>query len=167
MKYWKPSILFLLCIIIFASINLNSAYKKAPSFALVNNKNKFIFKSHYKGNLIISFWASYCKPCKKEMPVMVELEKKYGKSKNIQLVFINVDDNKGSSAKKKADGMLESLGIKHDYLLDPYQKTIIKYNPKRNVPSTFLVNKKGYIVLTEIGYHENTMEKLEKAISRL
>ena len=98
---------------------------------------------------------------------MVELEKMYKKNKDIKLFLINVDDNKGSSAKSKAESMLKELGIIHDYLLDPYQHTIIKYNPEKSVPATFLVNKRGFLIFKEIGYHKNTMQKLKRAIEKL
>ena len=98
---------------------------------------------------------------------MIELEKMYKNSKDIKLLLINVDDNKGNSAKSKAGNMLKELGIDHDYLLDPYQRTILKYNPDKSVPATFLVNKRGYIIFKEIGYHKNTMQKLKRAIENL
>lgn len=120
-----------------------------------------------KKNLIISFWASYCKPCKEEMPEIIKLQKKYGTKKDMQLILINVDDNRDTSAKEKADKFLADIGIKYDYLLDSYQKIITRYNPKRKVPATFLVNKKGYFVLKTIGYKKDTIKKLEKAIKRL
>ncbi len=149
------------------SVTATNAAPKAPGFALVNNRGSYVLRSKLKGNLIISFWASYCKPCKKEMPVMVNIEKKYGKLKDLKLIFINVDTNKGKPAKEKADAMLKEIGIKHDYLMDPYQRTVIKYNPEIKVPATFLINKKGYIVFKELGYHKDTMKKLEKAIKKL
>jgi hypothetical protein len=59
------------------------------------------------------------------------------------------------------------LGIEHDYLLDSFQQTILKYNPGKSVPATFLVNKQGVIVFSEVGAHPDTLERLEKAIEKL
>jgi len=145
----------------------NTAPKKAPGFALVNNKGKFVFKSRIKGNLIISFWASYCSPCLREMPVLINFEDKYKKSKNLTLVLINVDNSKGASARLKAEKALQDIGLKHDFLIDQYHVAFKKYNPGKNVPATFLINKKGFIVFKETGAHKNTLPKLEKAILKL
>jgi thiol-disulfide isomerase/thioredoxin len=144
-----------------------SAAEKAPNFALVDNKGQFIFKSKLKGNMIISFWASYCAPCKKEMPDLIKFEQKYGKSKNLLLVLINVDDNGGSPAQNKADATLREIGVEHVYLMDPYQKTLKNYNPKITVPATYLVNKDGFIIFADLGAKKDTIEKLEKAIHEL
>jgi cytochrome c biogenesis protein CcmG/thiol:disulfide interchange protein DsbE len=143
------------------------AVKKAPGFALMSSSGEYVFKSKLTGNLIISFWASYCIPCKKEMPILVELEKKYGKMKNLKLVFINIDDNTNGSARDKADKMLKDLGIDHEYLLDSFQLTIIKYNPGKSVPATYLINHQGDIVFFEVGAYPDTLERLEKAINQL
>ena len=141
--------------------------QKAPGFALLNNRGEYIYKSKLSGNLIISFWASYCIPCKKEMPILIEIEKKYGKTKNLQLVFINIDDNTNGSARDKADKMLKDLGIDHEYLLDSFQLTIMKYNPGKSVPATYLITHLGDIVFFEVGAHPDTLESLEKAINKL
>jgi thiol-disulfide isomerase/thioredoxin len=166
-EFMLNRLIIILLLIVAASICTAYAAQKAPGFALMNNKGEYVFKSKLAGNLIISFWASYCRPCRKEMPILIELEKKYGKIKNLKLVFINIDDNADISAKDKADRMLQDLDIVHEYLLDSYQITIAKYNPDKIVPATYLVNQKGDIVFCEVGARPDTLERLEKAISQL
>jgi len=165
MKKYIPALLIALLIITTGSIH---AARKAPGFALMNNKGKFIYKSRLKGNLLISFWASFCAPCKKEIPHLVEFEKKYGKSKNMRLILINVDKNDSSrSAKHKADKTLQEIGVSHPYLMDLYHMALQNYNPKKTVPATYLVNKHGYIVFAERGNKKNTLTRLERAIKKL
>ena len=144
------------------------AARKAPGFALMDNRGQFVYKSRLKGNLLISFWASFCAPCKKEMPHLVELEKKYGKIKNMSLILINVDKNDSSgSAKQKADETLKEIGVSHVYLMDLYHMALQNYNPKKTVPATFLVNRHGYIIFAERGNKKNTLTRLERAIKKL
>jgi len=164
----KKTALFTVLFIAFCLGSGNAAGKKAPGFALMNNNGKFVYKSRLNGNLIVSFWSSYCKPCKKEMPYLVEFEKKYGGSNNVKLILINTDinDSKGS-AKEKAADTLEDIGVSHDYLMDPYHMALKKYNPKKSVPATFLIDRNGRIVYESIGFHENTLMKLEYFIKRL
>jgi cytochrome c biogenesis protein CcmG, thiol:disulfide interchange protein DsbE len=142
--------------------------KRAPGFALPDSTGKTVFLSSLKQNLVISFWASYCKPCKTEMPKLVDLEKKYGKLKNLKLVLVNIDINDSDGeAGDKARTFLKSIGIEHDYLLDFYQTAVTKYNPEKRVPATFLVNRQGLIVFEEIGYKESAITALEGAITKL
>ncbi len=155
------------CIILFSLYPL-SAKRKAPGFALLNNNNVMVYKSHLKGNLIITFWASWCLPCKKELPELVNLEKKYAKTKNIKLILITIDDKKNGNPILKANISLRTIGITHDFLLDMYKITLSKYlncNNSCSVPATFLVNKAGYIIFKSTGL--DTVTKLEKMIKQL
>ncbi len=143
-----------------------SAYKKAPGFALPDSTGSTVFLSSMKHNLIISFWASYCRPCKTEMPRLVELEKKYAGRKNLKLLLVNIDINDESGeAKDKARRFLRSAGIEHGFLLDFYHTAVARYNPQKRIPATFLVNRQGFIVFEEIGYQPGTIEALEKVIA--
>jgi cytochrome c biogenesis protein CcmG, thiol:disulfide interchange protein DsbE len=142
--------------------------KKAPGFALNDSAGNMVFLSSLKQNLVISFWASYCKPCKTEMPKLIELEKKHAKAKNLKLVLINIDINDGKGeAADKARRFLKSIGTDHDFLLDFYHTAVGKYNPEKRVPATFLVNRQGFIVFEEIGYKAETVDALDKAITQL
>jgi thiol-disulfide isomerase/thioredoxin len=172
----KKLTLFVLSFLLFVTGEISGAGKKAPGFALLNNKGKYTSKSKYKGSLIVSFWASYCKPCRHEMPEIIKLHKKYEKSKNLHLVLINVDTNKGKPAKEKADSFLSEIDIEHEYLLDIYQVAIKQYmkattgkrgKAELNVPSTFVVDKRGYFVLKTVGYKKDTLKKLENALKKL
>lgn len=145
-----------------------AAYRKAPSFALPDNTGATVFLSSMKHNLVISFWASYCRPCKTEMPRLIELEKKYAGRKNLKLLLVNIDINDGSGeAKDKARRFLRSAGVEHGFLLDFYHTAVARYNPQKRIPATFLVNRQGFIVFEEIGYKSGTIEALEKVIEQI
>lgn len=142
-----------------------TAYRKAPGFALPDSTGATVFLSSMKHNLIISFWASYCRPCKTEMPRLIELEKKYAGKKNLKLLLINIDLNdKSGEAKDKARRFLRSAGVEHGFLLDFYHTAVEKYNPEKRIPATFLVNRQGLILFEEIGYKPGTIEALENKI---
>jgi thiol-disulfide isomerase/thioredoxin len=158
-------------VIIFFSLLLGYTHAEtwhAPAFTLLNNNDIMVNRSNLKGNLIISFFASYCKPCRKEVPALVELEKKYGSDKKLTLVLIATDLNdQEGEAKDKAGTFLKQIGVKHEFLLDIYQIVISKYNPKKNVPSTFLVNRNGQVVFSATGMRDDTISRLEQAIIAL
>jgi thiol-disulfide isomerase/thioredoxin len=145
-----------------------SAGRKAPGFALPDSTGRTVFLSSLKQNLVISFWASYCKPCKTEMPLLVGLEKKYAGTKNLKLLLVNIDVNdEGGEAKDKARRFLKSAGVEHEYLLDFFHTAVSKFNPQKRIPATFLVNRQGIILFEEIGYRAGAIEALDKAIAQL
>ncbi|MCP4133777.1 MAG: TlpA family protein disulfide reductase [bacterium] len=162
-------ILSLTLLLMLIVVQDTPAEVKAPSITLFSSKGKLVLSSKLRNkNLIVSFWASYCVPCRKEMPELVKFEKKYAGSKNLKLLLISVDkDDSSGSAKAKGFQTLKEIGLNHEFLLDIYQLTIKKYTPQIKVPATFLVNKKGVIVFKEIGAKKDTLQKLEKAIKKL
>lgn len=161
MKLNIISILFSL--ILFS--NVSEALEKAPGFALMNSRGDMILRSKLEGHIIISFYASYCLPCRNELPELIKLSDKYS---SIKLILISADINdQNGLAKDKAGQFLKELSINRDYLLDYNHIAIIKYSPQKTVPSVFLVNAEGYIVFSEIGYRKDTLIRLEKAITKL
>lgn len=147
---------------------IDAMAQQAPSFALVNSSGVMVYKRELKGNLVISFFASYCQPCKKELPALVDVVKKYEKENNVTLVLITADINDESGeALDKARKFLKNIGIDSEFLIDMYHTAITKYSPKKVVPATFLVNRQGYIVFREIGARDDTVNRLEKHIKSL
>jgi len=162
----KRPIIAILFFTLFISVNdqINAKIRKAPNFALFNLKGKLrTLTSLQKNHLVLSFWASYCKSCKREMSHLVELEKKYKRIKDIKLILINIDRD----GKEKAQPILNQLGIRNECLLDIYQITAKKYISNLRVPAIFLLNKKKQIVFKTIGENEKILLNLEKAIINL
>ena len=163
----KRLIIILIMIAIFVPVG-NEVYSKdktAPGFALFNMDGELIRLSSLlaKGPIILDFWASYCKPCIREMPQLIEMEKRYKRKKNVRLVLINID----KEGKKKASQILKKLKIKNECLLDIYQMTIKKYSPTLKVPAVFLIDRKGRITFQAIGESKEVLNGLERAIVRL
>ncbi|MBN2158364.1 MAG: TlpA family protein disulfide reductase [Spirochaetes bacterium] len=158
----------LIILLLLSLVPAHTAYRKAPNFALAASSGRMVFKSSIKGNILISFFASYCRPCKRELPDVVGLGKKYRREKNLTLLLISADINDSSgSAKKKASDFLKKIGISEEFILDIYHVALEKYNSSKVLPATFLVNSDGYIVFSEVGAHEDTIARLEKAITGL
>jgi cytochrome c biogenesis protein CcmG/thiol:disulfide interchange protein DsbE len=155
----------LFLIILIQGDTVSAKQRKAPSFALFNTKGKLVTLSNLskQGNIILSFWASYCKPCIREMPLLVELEKKYQKEKNVWLIFINID----KEGKEKALPILQQFNVENDCLMDIYQLTAKKYIPTLKIPALFLIDTRNVIVFDAIGESEKTIQELEKAIKKL
>ena len=113
-----------------------------------------------KHTVIISFWATYCVPCKKEIPQLHEFYDMY-KDKDIKVFLISID-SKGAAIVKPH---VESAGYTLPVLLDPYKRTADRYGVK-SVPSLFVINKEGKIIYSAKGLKqdENLIEILENVI---
>jgi thiol-disulfide isomerase/thioredoxin len=161
-------------------INVKAQAQKAPGIALEDTNGKFIMLSSLlsANNIVISFWSYDCVPCRKEMP---ELQQMAGseifKQKNVKLVFVYVEcttekTNEGTAErlpKEKALEVLQLLNINEMCLLDLYGMAFSNYRKANNIqkatmPLLFLVNKEKDIVYSAIGYNENNLKLLEKAI---
>lgn len=128
-----------------------------------NSDDPKIFKNIIiNKNVLINFWATYCEPCKKEIPEILSLTSKYPQ---IHIYFINIDSVSDSARVKEE---IKNLGIQNMSLLDIYQVGAEAYiKPKLSVPASFLIDKKGNIVFESVGFENDTIEKIEKAVKKL
>lgn len=113
--------------------------------------------------IIISFWATWCKPCKKELDAIAEEYEEWVKETGVKLIAISIDDVR-SSAKVNTD--VKTKGWKYDIYLDENQdfKRAMNVN---NVPHTFIVNGKGEIVWSHNSYTEGDEETLYENVKKV
>ncbi|MBF0430507.1 MAG: TlpA family protein disulfide reductase [Fibrobacteria bacterium] len=98
-----------------------------------------------KKNIIVAFWATYCIPCREEMPQLEKLAKKY--DDDVALLLVSVDKRK----KGLVSGYIRRHGIRSIVLLDVYQQTLERYKVDK-IPALFLIDKSGEIVFKSSGY---------------
>ncbi len=112
---------------------------KLKKIAFYNLKNEIIDLGKYKNSLIlINFWATWCKPCKEEMPSLDKLSQD-NNFNNIKVLTINMEPpNKERTKKFFTDLNIKNLSIFFDKNLN-----FVKEFKLRGVPTTILINKKG------------------------
>ncbi|UXH45022.1 TlpA family protein disulfide reductase [Rossellomorea vietnamensis] len=116
---------------------------RAINFKLDSLDGKSITLSELKGKkVIVNFWATWCPPCKEEMPVMQEFYTKYGKE--VEVLAINIDPQYNVKEYQK------SLGLTFPILLDTDDKINNAYDIL-TVPTTFVINEQGIITHKQIG----------------
>jgi len=132
---------------------------RAVDFVSVKDASgkKVSLKSYKKQVVVLTFGASWCKPCGKELPAYEKLAAKYDKKKVI-FIAVNIDSkvSKGKAFMKKA-GVSTMLG-----LFDPKSSTVESYDPP-SMPSTFVI-KKGIVKHVHAGYRTGDVDKLKKVI---
>jgi peroxiredoxin len=138
---------------------------KVPSVQLkdINGKTHNTAALGFKGPVVISFWATWCAPCKKELMAIHDVYEAWQEETGVTLVAVSIDDEK-----TKRDVITYANGKAWDYLvlLDP--NSDFKRNMGvNNVPHTFLVDKEGNIVYTHNNYVPGDEEKLFEEIKKL
>lgn len=124
-----------------------STGEQAPVFSLRDNSGNFFYLSNYIGGrnkenikgIILNFFASHCKPCKNELPVINSLVDEF-KNKGIKIVVVGYKEDFD-----KIDEMLAGLKVDKPVILsDPYGKTGEKYGVK-GLPMTVFIGSDGRV----------------------
>jgi len=136
-------------------------WKRAPDFTVKSLTGKNIKLSELRGRVVlINFWATWCVPCKEELPFFNSL---YSKYKRVGLEVLGVNIDKVSS---QATGMSETLGLSFPVLLDPSGKVSGLYRI-RSMPTTFVVAKDGTIRHVHWGFGPAEPRRYDEEIRNL
>ena len=129
--------------------------KPAPDFSLPSlNSNDTMTLSAFRGKVVLlDFWASWCLPCKRLMPLLGEMKDRLP-DLEILALSVDVDRNKALSFQRSVEP-----GLKAAY--DANQKTSESYGVTR-MPTCFLIDKKGRLRFRHDGYTEQDLKKLER-----
>ncbi len=115
-----------------------------------------------EGPVLISFWATWCKPCKEELKKYNKLYEKYSE-KGLKLFAISVDNEK-SIAKVKP--YVKTNSYEFPVLLDPNSEVARLYYAQM-VPYSLILDKSGEVIYSHLGYKKGDELKVEKIISDL
>lgn len=122
--------------------------KVAPDFTLVDRQGRTWTLSQLKGQVVfVNFWATWCPPCREEMPAMQRLFAMLPKEKFAMLAVLQNDDP------ARADAFAAKLGITVPILFDQDKKVGPLYG-LTGVPETFIVDKQGVLREKFIGPYE-------------
>ncbi len=118
---------------------IHKKLKKYDTLTFLDSSNNEINLNDYKGNLVLlNFWATWCAPCKEEMPSL-DLLQKNDKLNNLKIFPINV----GQDNIKKASKFFLDLKIKNLDLYFDSSITLAKKTALRGIPTSILINKDG------------------------
>lgn len=134
---------------------------KFPDVTLKNLEGKSVaLSSITSGNkkTIISFWASWCKPCKLELDAIAEIYEEWQEDYDVELVAITIDNARGLA---KVPGIVASQDWPFTILSDPNQELQHALN-FQTIPQTFVVDKQGNIIYSHNGYTPGDELELEE-----
>ena len=143
------------------NLKINKELKKYDSLTFLDNKNNQINLNDYEGNLILlNFWATWCVPCKKEMPSLDLLQINEDLN-NLKVFPINI----GRDNYEKSKIFFQDLNIKNLEIYFDSPVTLAKKFGLRGIPTSILINKEGYEFARIIGSINFQDEKFLKWLS--
>lgn len=137
---------FVLCMSVPLGAGAAEVSGEAKDFTLKSRDGVNIKLSELRGEVVmINFWASWCGPCRQEMPLLDALYKKY-KDYGFTLLGINVDENNEAAVK-----LLSQIPVSFPVLFDP-QSSVTELYDVDAMPSTILVDRDGNMRFLHRGY---------------
>ncbi len=125
----------------------NSKGKIAPDFALRSLDGRSVKLSEFRGKaVLLNFWATWCAPCRIEMPWLVEFYKQY-QSRGLEIVGISMDDAGQETA--IAD-FIKERNVNYPILIGNNEVADL-YGGLRFLPQTLFIDREGHIVKTKYG----------------
>jgi peroxiredoxin len=133
----------------------------APDFTLRTMEGPNVRLKEQRGRVVmVNFWATWCGPCRQEMPHLERLHRKY-KSTGLVLLGVNVDDDA-----RKAAELAAKLGVSFPMLYDT-DKAVSKLYDLATMPSTVLIDRDGTVRFVHRGYFSGYEENYERQIREL
>ena len=123
-----------------------SASAPAPQFTLAARSGRDVSLAQYHGQVVmINFWASWCGPCRQEMPLLESIYKKYNKL-GFTLLGVNVEPDS-----QAADDWLKATPVTFPILYDKESK-VSKLYDVAGMPSTVIIDRSGKLRVLHRGY---------------
>jgi peroxiredoxin len=140
---------------------LPAAGATAPDFAAKSDSGRNVRLSELRGQVVlINFWASWCSPCRQELPLLNKIYTQY-RSAGFVLLAVNVDDNR-----KDADTMLKRLNLRFPTLFDG-GKNVAKLYGVDTMPATLVIDRDGRVRYVHRGYYDGYERKYEQQVREL
>ena len=160
------NILWVSCLLVLSSFTGNASVstemnKPAADFTLKSLSGKNLKLSEYAGNVVLlNFWASWCAPCRQEMPLLNDLHNKYEKL-GFVILGVNVEEQTG-----KARSYIADRPVDFPILFDD-QNTVSKQYNVIAMPTTVMIDRNGNIRYLHQGYKPGDEKKYKKMIKKL
>ncbi len=142
----------------------HAAGEKAPEIKLRDINNVEVKLSDYKGKVVlVNFWATWCGPCKVEMPHLDAMDKEF-ESRGFEVLSISTDDARAASQVKP---FIKKNGYQFTVLLDKTTEVVSKYNPAKTLPYTAIIDREGNISAVHMGYNPGDEKKMREEVEAL
>jgi len=147
--------------VMFFCTSLFSWAASAPNFTLESLSGKPVSLTDFRGKVVIlDFWASWCGPCRMAMPELKKLYDKYH-AQGLEVLSLNQGESKN-----EVSSFIREQNFPFTVLLD-YKGEVGRMYKVSGIPAFYLLDKKGNVVLHEVGFSYDMEAKLSPRIGQL
>lgn len=139
---------------------LAQALEPAPNFTLAGVKEEVTLAAQQGKVVYLDFWASWCTPCRQSFPWMNELQARFG-NKGLKIIAINLDKDR-----EQSQAFLDATKPTFTIAYDPDGKSAEAYRVM-GMPSSYLIDRKGQLHSSHIGFRDKDKAALEQQIEEL
>lgn len=147
-KVLLPSLMrafLLFCLALPAAAKAVAVGEPAPFFELEGLQQKTYTLKDFENKVVfVNFWASWCSPCRKELPLLDKLQTKY---KDLIVLAINID-----SEKQNAMDFLQNYKVKSQVLFDPTTNVVSRYGAIA-MPTSYILDQRGVVRYSHYGFN--------------
>lgn len=117
--------------------------------------------SQLRGKVVLlDFWASWCEPCKKELPILAKMAPRL-KQQGVEIVAVNIDEKK-----ENAESFIKSHAAGLTVVYDKDKSIVGQYEPPK-MPSSFVIDRNGVIRAINAGFDSGDEAKIEKQLTSI
>jgi peroxiredoxin len=139
----------------------NSVGKKAAEFALPDVNGEEVALQSFRGKVVLlNFWATWCGPCREELPELDRVQEKFRK-RGFAVVAVTVDNEL-----ENIRSFLKKYSLKLQALWDRRKKVADAYAVEK-MPSSYLIDRNGVIRFVHHGYNPEALKRIEVEIDEL
>jgi thiol-disulfide isomerase/thioredoxin len=166
MKIKLFSCFLAIMLVLLVNTAISQDQKKLPSTKVKNLNGEIIDTKTFNNDgkpFVISFWATWCKPCIVELSTMADVYEQWQKETGVKIICVSIDDSRST---KKVAPFVNSRGWGFEVYLDEnsdFRRMMNAVNP----PHSFLCNGKGEIVWQHSGFAPGDEDELYKEIKKL
>ena len=169
---WYAPILIVMCFLLLIGglgIGFQSCKEREKPAAGLNepgitNSVKQTVDSYRGKVIILDFWATWCPPCRAEIPDFIELQKAYG-DQGLVVIGISVDPITRGVGKDQVASFMKSNGINYPIFIVNSQSSIEGYNISQGIPMTYVIGRDGKMVRSLLGQQSKMI--FEQEIKKL
>ncbi len=153
-------------LIMGALLAIPSAFAELPSVLLKDVNGNTVNTAELSNDgkpMVISFWATWCKPCKRELKAISEVYPDWQDETGVKLVAVSIDEAQNAA---KVKPLVDGMNWEYEVLLDPNGE-FKRQMGVSDVPHAFIVDGKGNVVWSHKGYVDGGEEEIIEELRKL